>query len=60
MSTHTDVNSADYLRNHAVFSRALGELHESGVELIDPVTIPDLLGHLARGMDANVYETRRP
>ena len=57
MSTRTDVNSADYLRNHAVFSRALGELRESGVELIEPVTIPDLLGHLTRGMDANVYET---
>lgn len=57
MSTRTDPSSADYRRNHAVFDRELDVFRRLGVEWLEPVSIPDLLGHIARGMDANVHET---
>ena len=57
MNTRTDQSSADYQRNHAVFDRELDTFRRLGVEWLMPVSIPDVLGHIARGMDANVHET---
>ena len=40
-----------------IFDRAVGELRTLGAQLVDPITIPDLIERLNQAFDANVFET---
>jgi amidase len=57
MHATADPKSVDYRKVRAVFDRAVGELRTLGTQLVDPVTIPDLIDRLNKAYDANVFET---
>lgn len=57
MDAKTDVNSADYKKVRAVIDAAIREVRALGAEVVDPIAIPDVIGRVGRGYDANVYET---
>jgi Asp-tRNA(Asn)/Glu-tRNA(Gln) amidotransferase A subunit family amidase len=57
MHATADPQSVDYRKVRAVFDRAVGELRTLGAQLVDPITIPDLIDRLNKAYDANVFET---
>jgi len=57
MHATADPKSEDYKKVRAVFDRAVGELRALGAQLVDPITIPDLIDRLDKTFDANVFET---
>jgi amidase len=57
MHATADPKSEDYRKVRAVFDRAVGELRTFGSQLVDPVTIPNLIDRLNKAFDANVFET---
>jgi len=57
MHATSDPTSEDYKKVRAVFDRAVGELRTIGAQLVDPITIPDLIDRLNKAFDANVFET---
>jgi amidase len=59
MDSRTDVHSDDYRRVRAVTDKAIADLKSQGAEIVDPVTIPDVIGRVTRGYDGNVFETEQ-
>ena len=57
MDSKTDVASEDYRKVKAVMDKALEELKTLGAELVEPVTIPNVIDRLNRTYDNNVFET---
>ncbi len=57
MDARTDVHSDDYRRVRAVIDKAIADLRSLGAEIVDPVTIPDVIGRVTQGYDGNVFET---
>ena len=57
MHATADPGSVDYRKVRAVFDRAVGELRTLGTEVVDPITIPDLIDRLNKAFDDNVFET---
>jgi Asp-tRNA(Asn)/Glu-tRNA(Gln) amidotransferase A subunit family amidase len=53
----TDVTSEDYRKVKAVIDMATVELKALGAELVEPVTIPDVINRLNKAYDGNVFET---
>ncbi len=59
MDPRTDVHSEDYRRVRAVMDKAIADLKSLGAEIVDPVTIPDVIGRVTQGYDGNVFETEQ-
>jgi Asp-tRNA(Asn)/Glu-tRNA(Gln) amidotransferase A subunit family amidase len=57
MHATTDPKSEDYRKVRTIFDRAVGELRTLGAQLVDPITVPDLIDRLNQAFDANVFET---
>ena len=57
MHATADPKSEDYRKVRAVFDRAVGELQTLGAQLVDPITIPDVIDRLNKAYDGNVFET---
>ncbi|PYR20451.1 MAG: amidase [Acidobacteria bacterium] len=57
MHATADPKSEDYRKVRAVFDRAVGELRTLGAQLVDPITIPDVIDRLNKAYDGNVFET---
>jgi amidase len=59
MNTNTNPNADDYGLVRGVVDRAIARMQELGAEVIDNVTIPDVIARLNRTYDGNVFETER-
>jgi Asp-tRNA(Asn)/Glu-tRNA(Gln) amidotransferase A subunit family amidase len=59
MNANTNPGAEDYRGVRAVIDRALALMRERGAEVVDDVTIPDVIERLSRTYDANVFETER-
>jgi len=57
LDPRTDTCSEEYRQVRVVIDRALADLTRLGASLVDPVTIPDVVGRSVNGYDGNVYET---
>jgi amidase len=57
MDGKTDAGSDDYRKVKAVIDKAINELKGLGAELVEPVTIPDVIDRLDKAYDGNVFET---
>jgi amidase len=59
MNSTTNVASDDYKKVRAVTDRAIDDLKSLGAELVDPITIPDIVDRLNKAYNGNVFETER-
>jgi Asp-tRNA(Asn)/Glu-tRNA(Gln) amidotransferase A subunit family amidase len=57
MDPKTDPASEDYRKVRTVIDQAIGALRTLGAEVVDPVTIPDLIERVNKPYDGNVFET---
>jgi amidase len=57
IDTRTDPASDDYKMVKVVVDRAIDDLKRLGATVVDPVTIPDLIGRTLKVYDSNVFET---
>lgn len=57
MDGRTDPASEDYRKVRTVIDRAIADLRALGAEIVDPVTIPDLIERVNTSYDGNVFET---
>jgi Asp-tRNA(Asn)/Glu-tRNA(Gln) amidotransferase A subunit family amidase len=57
LDTRTDPASADYKQVRAVFDRAVADLARLGATVVDPLSIPDVMGRSMKVYDSNVFET---
>ena len=57
MDARADVNSDDYRRVRVVMDKAIDDLERLGAEIVDPVTIPNVIDRVTRAYDGNVFET---
>jgi Asp-tRNA(Asn)/Glu-tRNA(Gln) amidotransferase A subunit family amidase len=57
MDAKADMASDEYKKVRAVIDRAIGEIRARGAEIVDPVTIPDVIDRVQRAYDGNVLET---
>ena len=57
MDAKTDAGSEDYKKVRAVVDKAIDELKAAGAELVEPVTIPNVIDRLDKAYDGNVFET---
>ena len=57
MDAKTNVESEDYKKVRAVRDKAINDLKSLGAELVDPITIPDLIERVSKAYDGNVFET---
>jgi Asp-tRNA(Asn)/Glu-tRNA(Gln) amidotransferase A subunit family amidase len=57
MDAKTDAGSEDYRKVRAVIDQAIEELRALGAELVEPVTIPDVIDRVNKGYDGNLFET---
>jgi amidase len=57
MDARTDVASEDYKKVRAVIDKAIGDLKALGAEIVEPVTIPDVIDRVTTTYDGNVFET---
>jgi amidase len=59
MNANTNPKADDYGLVRAVVDRAVARMQELGAEVVDNVTIPDVIARLNRTYDGNVFETER-
>ncbi len=59
MDPKADPASEDYRKVKAVIDRAIGDLRKLGAEIVDPITISDLIERVNKPWDANVFETEQ-
>jgi amidase len=59
MNANTNPKADDYGLVRAVVDRAIARMQELGAEVVDNVTIPDVIARLDRTYDGNVFETER-
>ena len=57
MDAKTDTTSEDYRKVRAVIDKAIDDLKALGAELVEPVTIPDVIDRVNKAYDGNVFET---
>ena len=57
MDAKTDAASEDYRKVKAVVDKAIDELKALGAELVEPVTIPDVIDRVNKAYDGNLFET---
>lgn len=57
MDAKADPASEDYRKVRTVIDTAIGDLRRLGAEIVDPVTIPDLIDRVNKPYDGNVFET---
>jgi amidase len=57
MDAKTDAASEDYRKVKAVIDKAIDDLKALGAELVEPVTIPDVIDRLNKTYDGNLFET---
>jgi amidase len=57
MDAKTNVDSEDYKKVRAVMDKAIDDLKALGAEVIEPVTIPDVIDRVSKSYDGNVFET---
>jgi Asp-tRNA(Asn)/Glu-tRNA(Gln) amidotransferase A subunit family amidase len=57
MDPRTDPASADYRKVKLVIDKAIADLKALGAEVLDPVTVPDLMNRVNRPYDDNIFET---
>jgi Asp-tRNA(Asn)/Glu-tRNA(Gln) amidotransferase A subunit family amidase len=57
MDSKTDTASEDYRKVKAVIDKAIDNLKALGAELVEPVTIPDVVDRLNKTYDGNLFET---
>jgi Asp-tRNA(Asn)/Glu-tRNA(Gln) amidotransferase A subunit family amidase len=57
MDARTDVTSDDYKKVRVVIDNAIGELRSLGAEVVESVTIPNVIERLNSGYDGNLFET---
>jgi Asp-tRNA(Asn)/Glu-tRNA(Gln) amidotransferase A subunit family amidase len=57
MDAKTDPASADYRKVRSIIDKAIADLRMDGAEVVDPVTIPDLIERVNKPYDGNVFET---
>lgn len=57
MDAKTDTGSEDYKKVRAVIDKATDELKALGAELVEPLTIPDVIDRLKKTYDDNLFET---
>jgi amidase len=57
MDAKADPASEDYRKVRRVIDAAIGDLRRLGAEIVDPVTIPDLIDRVNKPYDGNVFET---
>jgi Asp-tRNA(Asn)/Glu-tRNA(Gln) amidotransferase A subunit family amidase len=57
MNANTNPETADYKQVRRVIDAAIEELRMLGAEIIDPITIPDVIDRLNQAYDGNVFET---
>ena len=59
MNANTNSKADDYRLVRGVVDRAIARMQELGAEVVDSVTIPDVIARLNRTYDGNVFETER-
>ena len=59
MNGNTNSKADDYRLVRGVVDRAIARMQELGAEVVDNVTIPDVIERLKRTYDGNVFETER-
>jgi amidase len=59
MDAKTDAGSEDYKKVKVVIDKAIDDLKALGAEVVEPVTIPDVIDRISKAFDGNVYETER-
>jgi len=57
MDSKTDAKSEDYRKMKAVIDKAVDDLKTLGAEIVEPVTIADVIDSLNKAYDGNVFET---
>ena len=57
MDAKTNTASEDYSKVRTVMDKAIHELKKLGADLVDPVTIPDVIDRLNMAYDGNLFET---
>ncbi len=57
MDAKTKVDSEDYKKVRAVIDKAIDDLKTLGAEVVEPVTIPDVIDRVSKTYDGNVFET---
>jgi Asp-tRNA(Asn)/Glu-tRNA(Gln) amidotransferase A subunit family amidase len=57
MDAKTDVGSGDYKKVKAVIDKAINDLKALGAELVEPITIPNVIDRLNKAYNGNVFET---
>jgi amidase len=57
MDARADAGSEDYKKVKAVIDKAIEDLRRLGAEIVDPVTIPDVVNRLKNVYDGNLFET---
>jgi len=57
MDVKTKVDSEDYKKVRAVIDKAIDDLKALGAEVVEPITIPDLIDRVSKTFDGNVFET---
>jgi Asp-tRNA(Asn)/Glu-tRNA(Gln) amidotransferase A subunit family amidase len=59
MDARTDIKSEDYRKVRATIDKAIDDLKALGAEVIEPITIPDVIDRLNKSYDGNVFETEQ-
>jgi Asp-tRNA(Asn)/Glu-tRNA(Gln) amidotransferase A subunit family amidase len=57
MDAKTDAGSEDYRKVKAVIDKAINDLKALGAELVEPITIPNVIDRLNKAYNGNVFET---
>ena len=57
MDSKADTASEDYRKVKTVIDNAIDELKALGAEVVEPVTIPDVIDRLNKAYDGNLFET---
>jgi Asp-tRNA(Asn)/Glu-tRNA(Gln) amidotransferase A subunit family amidase len=57
MDAKTDVGSGDYKKVKAVIDKAINDLKALGAEVVEPVSIPNVIDRVNKAYNGNVFET---
>ena len=57
MDARTDIRSDDYRKVRAAIDKAIDDLKALGAEVIEPITIPDVIDRWNKTYEGNLFET---
>lgn len=57
MDARTNVESEDYKKVRAIKDKAISDLKSLGAEVVEPVTIPDVIDRVNKAYNSNLFET---